>query len=507
MLINRKFFFAAVIALALGASSCRKFMNVNTNPNVSQTATVQTLLPAAELYVGSSVGTDLQVIGSIWAQFWTQTPAASQYVLLEQYAPGQDQFSYAWQDLYSGAENFYQLYNLADTQKKKQYKAIALLMQAYTFQVITDGWGDVPFKQALKGQFANGHMVNPMYDSQKVVYNGILAYIDSAKKLIGTGNAAGPGADDLIYGGDMAKWSRFANTLELKILLRMIYIDPLAPKKINTFYNSNPAFIGTGDDAKIAYGFNTANKNPLYAEESSAALSGIQNLGGSKTCIDSMKSNNDYREGVFYNPGAGIAQGTYNISLPAGSYAIPSIYVGGDVNDPNQGSANAPVNLLTSWESYFLQAEAAVRGLGNNTGGDATLFYQGIKASFNYYDAAMMATSGVSADSAYRVYINGDPTTAITPGHWAVYPAAGNPETRLEYIITQKWFAMCGNQGFEAWTEWRRTGYPRFLVTPPNSLIGKQQPKRFLYPTTESTVNANFPGLKPLTFNVWWGTK
>src|ERR1035437_6122806 len=130
MLINRKFILTVAVALVLGANACRKFMNVNTNPNISQTATVNTLLPAAQLYIGSSVGVDLQIIGSIWSQYWTQAPVASQYIVFEQFDPGQSQFSTAWTDLYSGAENFYQLYNLADSQKKKQYKAIALLMQA-----------------------------------------------------------------------------------------------------------------------------------------------------------------------------------------------------------------------------------------------------------------------------------------------------------------------------------------------------------------------------------------
>src|ERR1035437_3505049 len=104
MLINRKIILTVAIGLALGASSCKKFMNVNTNPNVSQTVTVQTLLPAAELYIGSAVGVDLQIAGSIWAQYWTQTPVASQYVTLEQYAPGQNQFSTPWTNLYQGAE-------------------------------------------------------------------------------------------------------------------------------------------------------------------------------------------------------------------------------------------------------------------------------------------------------------------------------------------------------------------------------------------------------------------
>ena len=75
---------------------------------------------------------------------------------------------------------------------------------------------------------------------------------------------------------------------------------------------------------------------------------------------------------------------------------------------------------------------------------------------------------------------------------------------KIRHIVTQKWFSMCGNQGFEAWTEWRRTGYPDFLIISVNSLIGTQRPARFLYPTDEINLNSNFPGLQTVEKRVWW---
>ena len=85
-----------------------------------------------------------------------------------------------------------------------------------------------------------------------------------------------------------------------------------------------------------------------------------------------------------------------------------------------------------------------------------------------------------------------------------MYPVAGTIDEKEAFIITQKWFAMCGNQGFEAWTELRRTGCPRFWVASVSSQIGNKVPARFLYPTSESTRNVNYPGLAPITQNVWW---
>ena len=79
MSINKKIIGVALIGIIFGVSSCKKFLNVNTNPNYAQQATIKTLLPAAELYVGTSLGVDLEIDGSFFAQYWTQSPGASQY--------------------------------------------------------------------------------------------------------------------------------------------------------------------------------------------------------------------------------------------------------------------------------------------------------------------------------------------------------------------------------------------------------------------------------------------
>ena len=115
----------------------------------------------------------------------------------------------------------------------------------------------------------------------------------------------------------------------------------------------------------------------------------------------------------------------------------------------------------------------------------------------------------MTSDYAYYAYVNGDtiyttPASTPAPAYWSIYSNTSSLSTKLRTIITQKWFAMCGNQGFEAWCEFRRTGYPDFFVRSANSLIGTQLPARFLYPTSESTRNSSFPGLAPITTKMWW---
>jgi len=494
MLRNLKIWSLALLGLTFGA--CKKLMNVNTNPNVAQGTTLKTLLPAGELYLASAVGVDLQITGAFFSQYWTQNPSTTYYQFLDQYSPQQKYFDNSWTNLYAACENLYQLQNLADSQSSPQYKAIALLLEAYSFQILTDGWGNVPFKQALKGQYQNGNLISPVYDTQSVIYNGIIGYIDSAVKIIKTGSSV-VGSEDLIYGGNMTEWLKFAYTLKLKVYMRMSNANPVAAQAgITALLNTaGVMFIGTGDDAFI--NFTAKNNNPLYAEQNGI---GGQNFAASATCIDSMTNNMDPRMDIFYEPTvgglyAGIQQGNYNGG--AVNYSIPSGFVAGDVNNTTSGTA--PVNLLTSYESYFLQAEVVARGWGAVPYGysDNQLFLDGISANFNYYNNQLIAATGTTGSLSYNIYIARN-MPAVR------YPAAGTVEQKVRYIILQKWYAMCGNQSFEAWTELRRTGLDSILTPSVNSGIGMKVPKRLLYPAVEASTNAKYPGLAPITSKMWW---
>ncbi|RYZ39706.1 MAG: SusD/RagB family nutrient-binding outer membrane lipoprotein, partial [Sphingobacteriales bacterium] len=211
-----------LFSLVIG-SGCRKWLDVNQNPNVTTNVPIEMLLPSAQIAIASAVGADLQVNGSLWAQQWTQAPSSSQYKIYEQYAPTANEYDREWSLLYSNA-----LMDLEVMERKAREgnslgnQAIAKLLKAYTFQVITDGWGDVPFSQALKGQNEDGGIISPVYDSQESIYNGIHSMIDSARLLIEAYNDAAVHPEilgDLIYAGDMEMWRKFANTLQLKAYL------------------------------------------------------------------------------------------------------------------------------------------------------------------------------------------------------------------------------------------------------------------------------------------------
>jgi hypothetical protein len=353
-------------------------------------------------------------------------------------------------------------------------------MKAYDFQLATDAWGDVPLTQA-----AMPDITNPSYTPQSQVYDSVISYVNHAISLIDVNSEATPGSDDLFFQGDMDQWLRFANTFKLRALLRLSEVAPQkAAAGIQTL--ANASFLET--DAQINYSAIGGNQNPLFSEE--LGLGRTQNLVASETVAKFLTQNNDPRADVFFNRYTnattgvdsiiGIKQGFYRTTSRV--YSLPSIEVGAlAINDK---SANAPVKFLSAAESYFLQAEAVTRGWLTSSQSAMALYQKGIRASFTAYNV-----SGADA------YIASSPA--------AQWPSGMAEQIRA--IIIQKWLAMTGNQGFEAWTEWRRTGFPDFFTVSAASTLGAgRMPERLLYPNSEVTRNANFPGISLVYVKVWW---
>ncbi|HEV7230737.1 MAG TPA: SusD/RagB family nutrient-binding outer membrane lipoprotein [Bacteroidia bacterium] len=477
--------YGLVVVLALATETgCKKdYLNINDNPNFPTTVDVSVVLPSAEVAIANAMGNDLQITGSIWAQFWTQSPAASQYKTLEQYSPSSSFFDNVWRNLYADAlQNLSFIVTKAGSQGSMQYVACAKILEAYSFQMLTDNFGDIPFSQALQATT----IVTPKYDRQQAVYAGIIKLLNDALGLINLTDKVHPGGDDLLFGGDMSKWQKFANTLKLRAYLRISGVDPTSSEAgVRSLSGQN--FLGAGETAQVNYISSGGNTNPLYS--STVALGGTPNLLASKTAMDYLLQNNDSRVGAYYSQAlvggyAGLQQGNYNTTTNASGISYPSPNVGANASDP--ASATAPVKLMSDNESYFLQAEAAARGWLN--AGQQQFFYEsGIRASYADYGIA---------DSSATKYI-AQPAIA--------YPLAGTFHDQLQAIITQKWISMCGNQGDEAWIEWRRTTFPSFFTQSMVSNIGSGRfPRILLYPSTEVTRNPNMPGQHFIYDKVWW---
>ena len=495
----RTYIIAFSVLLGIGLGGCEDQLNINTDPNNAADVDVNLLLPSAEAGVAFAVGNTLQIYGGVWGQYWTQNPSSSQYRTLEQYNPAPSDFDNLWAVLNADAlEDLQRIIDKSRATNRRQYQAVATLLKAYTVQLSTDLFGDIPYSEAFRG---DKNILNPRFDRQEVIYDSLVVLVDEAVGLIDPSDPNHPGSDDLIYGGDMEKWLHFGHTLKLRIGLRMSEVNPGKAQSIVATL-AGKDFIQSGESAQINYTSTGGNQNPLYSAIAGPVLGPTQNLVASSTAINFYNELGDPRLFAFYMPASngsyvGLPQGNFN--APAGGpVSIPSPATGADVGEAE--SALAPVKLMTDYEAKFLQAEAAARGW---LPGDAAALYQaGILDNFVAYEID-------PAD----IYGELDEDEAVTfeqfyadPG--VAFPATAGLAGQLEAIITQKWAAMNGNQNIEAWNEWRRTGYPSFFTPSVTSIIGAGRiPQIFLYPTVETTRNSNAPGQHQIYDRVWWDVR
>lgn len=479
------YIYIPVLAL-LATTGCKKLADWNvdpTKPSLS-TATPQLLFPSAVMSTAGEIGGEFAITGGIWAQYYTQSAFASQYRTIDAYNMIPTDNNLAYTELYRGALNDYKkAQDLAQESKNWAFYLMATVMKAYTFEVLADLYDKIPYTEALQGSTN----FQPKFDDGATVYTGSLAEINNAlskdfKSVVLTSTDA---KADLVFGGNMDNWERFANTLKLKMYLRMVNSKPTdAETGIKAMYTANAKFLTVG--AGITSFVDKPNfSNPFY-EQNIRRLNTPDNLRASVTFTSWLKLHNDPRIVSYFgvaNPTA-IHQGDYGSTDP--TYKDAAVF---------KQSATDPVWFISAAESYFMQAEARER------------YYAGADAK-TAYDA------GVTAAFAQE---------GLTPGALLTtdyaYPAAGTFAQKLEAIITQKWASFPGTHDLEGFFEKNRTGYPKTstvystsasyvpgqLVFPKNGVTGGQFPKRFLFPDIERARNSNTPAEVPITTKTWWG--
>jgi hypothetical protein len=475
------------IGAFFGVSSCKKELDINHDPNNPSTdlATPQLLFPAAEISAASAIGGELAIIGMLWSEFTTEDVSSSQYRNFDSYNVTSTDLNTDYNQLYTGALNDLQLI-LQKTQASQDwnYNLMATVLKVYTYQVLVDLYDQVPYTQALQGA-AN---LQPVFNNGDSIYESLLSTLDSAlnKDFTASTNST-PGSEDYFFGGDMSKWKAFANTLKLKMYLRMVNAKPAeAESGVKSLYDANAEFLT--EDAGLTQWSTVPNKqNPFYAQNI-YALNTPSNLKASVTFISWLSGNSDPRIVSYFGTSTptGIDQGNYLSTNPA--YKTATTFV---------QHATDPVQFISAPESYFMQAEARERYYAGDQA--QTLYNAGVTASFAFY--------GFDAS-----------TFIATNGHYA-YPVAGSLDDKIDAIITQKWASLPGSHALEGWLERNRTGFPlsspvystdisyiagQFVVSAA-SAIGQAYPKRIVFPDNERSRNNNTPTQVPITTPVWWG--
>ena len=382
-------------------------------------------------------------------------------------------------------EKFYPNYLQFKNQVSDElYLALGELYRVAVMARVTDTYGPIPFSK-----MGVDNSLNAAYDSQKEVYTQLFASLDEIIGVL-TANVAMtiPAGSDRVYGGAIGKWAKFANTLKLRLALRVVYADAdLARRKAEEAVNSEAGIMENAADGAFR---TVSDHNPW--ERFMPNWSDAR-IAADLTCY--MNGYNDPRREVYFGQttfgrGAetycglprGIRQTTYHGE--SHGYSCMNVTVSDDIR------------ILPASEAAFLCAEGALRGW-NMKGIDARTWYEkGISLSFE--------ERGVSGAAAYIADATSKPADFNDPLNYYRSQTTGSSvtiawdensdfETGLERIITQKWIAIFPNC-MEAWSEYRRTGYPRLMpaydnLSVANTVSDREGARRISYPTDEYREN------------------
>lgn len=463
-----------VTALAALTVSCDKdFESINQSPNDSQVTDpnlllATTIISTQNVLYNAQVGGDM---GLCWAQHWSKV----QYNDEEKYIPRRALMNYVWTSMYASVIGEAKAaYTLAGDEGNTNLQGAALVMQANAFQILTDLYGPVPFDEV-----GIPTVFKPAYNSQEEVYDRILDLLDQAENLFASGSGDITVSADLLYGGDVAKWRKLAASLKLKALMRISKVRNVSTD-VQALVNSGLLMSSNDDSAQLAYTASQPDANPIYE---TIVFSTRNEYKVSSVLVDKLNSLFDFdRLEVFAqvnNSGAYVGNvpgtensGSYNnFSSPGEFYLDPEL----------------PGVMLSYAQVEFYLAEAANEGIISGGLAEAKIHYnKGIAANFSF--------NGLSVSPAYLSNSVVDFTTQADA---------------REKIGTQMWLALYG-QGIEAWTEWRRTGYP--ALSPVANAAISAIPRRFYYSTDEQNFNqasyaaavATLDQGDTMLSKVWW---
>lgn len=364
----------------------------------------------------------------------------------------------------------------------------AQILKIASMHRFTDMWGPLPYIQV-----GSGSMTTP-YDSQEAVYMKFFEELDKAVDVLYqfTVNNSGskPMAEyDLVYGGDYTKWVKFANSLHLRLAMRLAYIKPDIAKLEAEKAVSHPGGLIASNDDNAGVKSVGANDvvNQLYT-----MWAQYQDIRMGASMLSILDGYDDPRLGKMFTQG--------NVNGKDGYFALRT----GLNLDSNKDSrlgysspniqSNTPILWMNAAEVAFLKAEGALRGW--NMGVEARDAYQqGIALSFSEWGASGADTYMLDSDKMAADYVdplvssnNIGAVSKIT----IAWQDTDSKEKNLERIITQKWIAMFPN-GQEAWTEFRRTGYPQLFPVKVNNSAGTVdtdiQVRRLPFARSEYTLN------------------
>ncbi|PZP52560.1 MAG: SusD/RagB family nutrient-binding outer membrane lipoprotein [Pseudopedobacter saltans] len=484
-------------SFGIGLFGCtKKFEEYNSDPRALTNEQSLVALPSAFPSIQQAIYSNYQVAQNLSADgyagyFMSPTPFKSAYNL--NYFLVDAWNSSGFNDQYTKVFASINAMAKLDVQTTHpDWWAIALILKVEAMHRVTDKYGPIAYSEAGTA------ITNIAYDSQQEVYTQFFAELDTAianlHKFISANPTSTPlKGNDAIYDGDYTKWLKFANSLRLRLAMHLVNIDKgtAQAEGEKALADAGGLLTTAADNAAITQA--GGRENDFYQEGHDWG-----DLRISAAITSYMNGYKDPRLSIYFTPAVDVALGGLYTGIRIGSN-LPS-------KDDYEGYCNlnystffaytSPQLIMTASEIWFLKAAASLRGWAN-AGDLATNYTTGIQTSMNQW--------GVSSANALT-FINdatSKPANYVDPKNAAnninalssitiKWDATSSKEVMLERIITQKWLAMFP-EGQEAWTTYRRTGYPRLFPVVNNTSNGTistaLQIRRINYPSNEYSSN------------------
>lgn len=482
-------------ALVILIPGCKKFDDINSNPDKTGE-------------VSSSILATGMILNMTRTDISTQKSFMQPYLLGKYLTWGEGQESFQYNKLTrADFGRLTQLRNIAPMEKyatsdalRKSYQALGHFIRAWQFFQASMQVGDLPYKESVKAETEN--VLQPKYDSQKVVFQGILDELDLANQLFSEGATF---EGDPIYAGKTDNWRRLTNSFELYVLINLFKKtgdnDLKVIERFKDILANRPLMRDYKDNFALAYN-NIAGQNYPWSDVPAGSGNSFVKSNYtmlSNTLLDPMRTLKDRRLFYYAKPSpvkvaGGLSESDYNAYPgvePSDAFStLQTRRVGKDYADLNNRyvqlvNAEA-VSVFSYWDLQFILAEAAVRGW--ITGPSAQSYYAaGISSSMNFIvfntPDLMDYHHNMKMDAAY---IAAFPATAGVA-------LSGTNEEQISQIITQKYLAnFLHGSKYSAWYENRRTGYPNFILNSTTNLNTPttQFPLRWMYPSNELDYNS-----------------
>ena len=453
---------AVILVLGSTAACDTDLTEINRNPNNPESVPLSTVLGSGIWSLASnSAGRGMfgEWTGLFHTYTWSQYTAQSTYNDEDHYTPREGIPQEIWTEAYSGPLlDLKRTQELALAANDKNLAAVADILQVNGFLFLTDLYGDIPYFEALD---LKNHPT-PAFTPQAQIYPDLLKRLAADAAAITPSSTPGWASGDLMYDGNLERWQEFANSLRLRIAMR-VSSTSLAASARTDFAAAWAAnrFDDNSDNADVDWSGTLPAQNPMFENIVLGGRDGDFRVA--KSIIDALQSRNDPRL-PFYAERA-VSDGKYR-GLPNG--LLPEEVGEGTTLDdysnigPAFLSPSTPSVFLSYAETLFLGAEAAAKGW--IAGDPAALYRQGIQASMRVFDIPQAEIDAYLAR----------PSVAY----------AG-----VNSIYLQKWIALYLN-GPESFAELRRTGQPALPLSE-NAVID-QFPSRLPYPPEEGLYNPNF---------------